>query len=134
MTGKKNAIPYLVLVLKGVVVGFGAIMPGISGGTLCVAFGMYRPLLNVFSNPVKTLREDGWKLFAFVLGAGLGFVGRVVNGKKQSVDYLRIYWFHSRHDTGAVERCRRAGEKTVFLYFYGCRLLHIAWRFIIASI
>ncbi len=75
MTGKKNAIPYLVLVLKGVVVGFGAIMPGISGGTLCVAFGMYRPLLNVFSNPVKTLREDGWKLFAFVLGAGLGFVG-----------------------------------------------------------
>ena len=28
-------------VLEGIIVGFGAIMPGISGGTLCVAFGMY---------------------------------------------------------------------------------------------
>ena len=31
--------------LEGIIVGFGAIMPGLSGGTLCVAFGMYLPLI-----------------------------------------------------------------------------------------
>lgn len=36
--------------LEGVVVGFGAILPGISGGTLCVAFGMYRPLIETLSS------------------------------------------------------------------------------------
>ena len=38
-------------VLEGIIVGFGAIMPGISGGTLCVAFGMYKPLMGVLSTP-----------------------------------------------------------------------------------
>ena len=31
----------ILLVLKGVLVGFGEILPGVSGGALCVAFGMY---------------------------------------------------------------------------------------------
>ncbi len=36
--------------LEGDVVGFGAILPGISGGTLFVAFGMYRPLIETLSS------------------------------------------------------------------------------------
>ncbi len=66
---------YLFLVVKGALVGFGAILPGISGGTLCVAFGMYRPILNLLSHPIKTIKEDGFKLLAFIIGGGLGFVG-----------------------------------------------------------
>ena len=65
----------ILLILKGALVGFGAIMPGISGGTLCAAFGMYQPLLNVLSHPRKAIKEDGVKLFFFLLGAGLGFIG-----------------------------------------------------------
>ena len=34
-----NAKQKWLLLVKGIIVGFGAIMPGISGGTLCVAFG-----------------------------------------------------------------------------------------------
>ncbi len=69
------ALRYLFLVVKGALVGFGAILPGVSGGTLCVAFGMYRPILNLFSHPIKTAKEDGLKLLAFILGGGIGFVG-----------------------------------------------------------
>jgi len=72
---KKNIIKYIVLFFKGILVGFGAIMPGISGGTLCVSFGMYEPLINVMSHPIKTLRKDGVKLLFFVLGGVTGFIG-----------------------------------------------------------
>lgn len=50
-------------------------MPGISGGTLCVAFGMYEPLLHIFSHPRKAIRKDGLKLLFFLLGVGIGFFG-----------------------------------------------------------
>lgn len=71
----KNFISYIIMMLKGIVVGFGAIMPGISGGALCVAFGMYHILLDVLSRPFKTLKEHGIRLAFFVLGGGIGFVG-----------------------------------------------------------
>ena len=66
---------YLFLMVKGALVGFGAILPGVSGGTLCVAFGMYRPILNLLSHPIKTIKEDGLKLLAFIAGGGIGFIG-----------------------------------------------------------
>ncbi len=66
---------YLVLIVKGALVGFGAILPGVSGGTLCAAFGMYRPIIDLLSHPIKTLKKDGLRLFFFVLGGGIGFIG-----------------------------------------------------------
>lgn len=72
---KMGIVQAIILFFKGVVVGFGAIMPGISGGTLCVAFGMYNILLEVLSHPFKTLRKHWAVIVVFVLGAGVGFVG-----------------------------------------------------------
>ncbi len=70
-----NILTFAMLTIKGTLVGFGAIMPGISGGTLCAAFGMYKPLLNLLSSPRKTIRENGLDLLAFLIGIGFGFVG-----------------------------------------------------------
>ncbi len=73
---KKNIVlQYPLLLFKGVIVGFGAIMPGISGGTLCVAFGMYKPLLGLLNHPFQTIKSDWQKLLFFILGGGIGFVG-----------------------------------------------------------
>ena len=44
---KKNVGSLLLLLFKGMLVGFGAILPGVSGGTLCAAFGMYEPVMNL---------------------------------------------------------------------------------------
>ncbi len=72
---KINIFNLIVLLFKGALVGFGAIMPGISGGTLCVAFGMYQPIMNLLSHPFKELKKNGVNLFFFILGGGLGFIG-----------------------------------------------------------
>ena len=41
ITEKIKKIRWLVLMLQGAIIGTGAILPGVSGGVLCVAFGIY---------------------------------------------------------------------------------------------
>lgn len=56
---------------KGIIIGIGAILPGISGGSLAVIFGLYEKLIhavsNFFQNPKKNF------LFLAVVGTGAGF-------------------------------------------------------------
>lgn len=75
-TGQKNKLLlWLMWFLEGAVVGFGAILPGISGGTLCVAFGMYQPLMETFSSLKTGIKKHGFMLGIFLLGVAAGFVG-----------------------------------------------------------
>lgn len=71
---KKCVLPILWL-LEGILVGFGAILPGVSGGALCAAFGMYRPMIETLSDLQGGLKKNGKMLFLFLLGAGIGFIG-----------------------------------------------------------
>ena len=72
---KSKILYFISLILKGIIVGFGAIMPGISGGTLCVAFGMYSIIIDLLSHPIKNLKKHGVIAFFFLVGVGIGFVG-----------------------------------------------------------
>lgn len=71
----KSFILWLIWLFEGIFVGFGAILPGISGGTLCVAFGMYRPLIETISHPKTGLKKYWLMLGFFMLGIAVGFVG-----------------------------------------------------------
>lgn len=62
-------------VLEGILAGFGAILPGVSGGALCVVFGMYQPIVELMSHPRRSLKQNGMMLAFFVLGIAVGFVG-----------------------------------------------------------
>lgn len=75
MEKKKNIILRAILwIVQGCIVGIGAILPGVSGGTLCYAFGIYDQLLEVLSNPFKGLKKH-WRMLIFVgVGVALGFV------------------------------------------------------------
>jgi len=60
--------------LQGAIVGVGAILPGVSGGVLCVAFGIYEPMMALLTHPVQTLRAK-YKMFVpFLLGWAVGFI------------------------------------------------------------
>ena len=76
MKNRKNIVLQAVLwIVQGFLVGLGAILPGVSGGTLCYAFGIYDQLLEVLSSPIKGIKRH-WLMLLFVaLGGGIGFVG-----------------------------------------------------------
>ena len=60
--------------LQGAIVGVGAILPGVSGGVLCVAFGIYEPMMALLTHPIETLRTK-YKMFVpFLLGWVVGFI------------------------------------------------------------
>jgi len=65
-----NAGEWLLRVFQGIIIGSGAILPGISGGILCVAFGLYQPMMSILARPAKTIRK-AWKLF---LPVGIGWI------------------------------------------------------------
>jgi len=64
---------WLLRVIHGALVGAGAILPGISGGVLCVLFGIYRPMMALLAHPFKSFKKY-YKLFIpFLLGWLIGF-------------------------------------------------------------
>ncbi len=65
----------LIKILKGTLIGLGAVLPGISGGVLCVVFGIYKTIMELLADPFKNLKTHVPKLLPYVLGAGIGFLG-----------------------------------------------------------
>ena len=60
--------------IQGAIIGVGAILPGVSGGVLCVAFGLYEPLMELLTTPKKALKENHRMFVPFIVGWALGFV------------------------------------------------------------
>ena len=69
----QNKTSPLLRVLQGLIIGSGAILPGISGGVLCVLFGLYQPLMELLAHPKKAFRT-AWRIFLpVVIGWLAGF-------------------------------------------------------------
>lgn len=61
--------------LCGVLIGAGAILPGVSGGVLAVAFDIYRPFMELLTQP-RTALPKYWRWSVpIILGWGVGFLG-----------------------------------------------------------
>ncbi len=59
---------------KSVLIGASALIPGISGGTMAIALGIYDTLLRSLSRFCEDKRKNTLFLTVFVLGAGIGIV------------------------------------------------------------
>ena len=68
----KNA---LLRVVQGVIIGAGAILPGISGGVLAVIFGVYRPAMELLTHPKRAFVRYWRMLLAVAIGWLIGFLG-----------------------------------------------------------
>ena len=66
---------FLGKVLQGALIGLGAGLPGISGGVLSVVFGVYRPIMELLSDPVHKWRTHLPELFPYMIGSAAGFLG-----------------------------------------------------------
>ncbi len=71
---KKRAGSATLRFMQGVLLGTSGVLPGVSGGVLCVVFGIYKPLMEVFAAPLKKLKEH-WKM---LLPVGIGALAGLV--------------------------------------------------------
>ncbi|MCI8759788.1 MAG: DUF368 domain-containing protein [Clostridia bacterium] len=72
---------FLLDTLKGIAIGSGAILPGISSGVFCVIFGLYEKLIDSILNFFNDVKTNLKFLFPLVIGAGIGIVlfGNLLN-------------------------------------------------------
>jgi len=61
--------------IVAVVIGIFMMMPGVSGATLAVIFGIYDRLIRDISQPRKYLREDAWFLLTIIV---VGLIGAFI--------------------------------------------------------
>ena len=61
--------------LCGVLIGAGAILPGVSGGVLAVVFDIYRPFMEVLTRPRRAVPKYWKMLIPLGLGWAAGFMG-----------------------------------------------------------
>lgn len=62
-------------ILKGVVIGLANIIPGVSGGTMMVAMGIYDKLIHCITHLFKELKKSILFLIPIVIGMGIALVG-----------------------------------------------------------
>ena len=66
---------FIISFFKGVAIGAGAILPGISSGVFCVVFGIYEKLLNSILHFFKDIKNNLNFLCPLAIG---GFVGIII--------------------------------------------------------
>ena len=76
MKNKNNGVLHLILrLLQGMLIGVGAVLPGISDGVLCVVFGIYKPVMELLGSPFKRFKTHVPKLLPVIMGGAIGFLG-----------------------------------------------------------
>lgn len=71
---RNNLIWWLRHLLCGVLIGAGAILPGVSGGVLAVVFDVYRPFMELLTRPKKALSSYWRMLPPLGIGWCVGFL------------------------------------------------------------
>lgn len=74
------------LIGKGLIIGLGKIIPGVSGSLLAVTLGVYEKSISIISNPFNNFKEN-----IFFLGKlGLGIVISIIIGSRV-ISYLLVH-------------------------------------------
>lgn len=73
--GRNAPLQFLLRLLQGVIIGIGGILPGVSGGAMCVIFGVYRPLMETLAHPFRNVKKYFFLLLPVAIGIGCGFIG-----------------------------------------------------------
>ena len=70
-----SPLQFALKMLQGALIGLGAVLPGISGGVLCVVFGVYTVIMEFLANPFKHFKSHIMRLLPVFLGVVIGFLG-----------------------------------------------------------
>lgn len=75
MKKKFSWMQFVMKVLQGALIGLGAVLPGISGGVLCVIFGIYKTIMELLADPFRKFKTHVPKLIPIIIGGAIGFLG-----------------------------------------------------------
>ncbi len=121
---------FLLNYCKGILIGAGAILPGISSGVFCVIFGIYEKLVNSVLNIFKDFKKNFIFLLPFFLGAltGIFLVGKLLNFLFTFYPMPTKFCFIGLIIGSIPVLCKRANNSKGFRLHY---LIFLAFAFLI---
>ena len=72
---KSKKSNFLLRIIQGALIGLGAVLPGISGGVLCVIFGIYKTIMEFLADPFRKMKTHLPLLIPVGIGGVIGFLG-----------------------------------------------------------
>ena len=78
-------------VLKGLLIGIGKIIPGVSGSVIAISLGVYNRLLNNLSNIKKINKKE----CVFLFEIGIGIIISIILFSKIILLLLNKYYFYT---------------------------------------
>ena len=107
---KKN----LILFLKGVIIGIGKIIPGVSGAMLAISLGVYEELVSLIANINKINKVK----FKFLIIIGLGMILSIMLSSKLIMYCLNNYYLPTMllfigMITGCIPKTLKVTKKTI---------------------
>jgi len=75
MQDRNRLLRWLRNLLCGILIGAGAILPGVSGGVLAVVFDIYRPMMELLTHPIRAFPKYWSWIPPLALGWAVGFMG-----------------------------------------------------------
>lgn len=116
---------FLLDYLKGILIGSGAILPGISSGVFCVIFGIYEKLVDSVLNLFKDFKKNFTYLLPIILGAitGVLIVGKLLNILLNTYPMETHFCFIGLICGSIPVLCKKANQKNGFRLHYIIPLL-----------
>ena len=87
---KHTAGSFMLALLLGVFIGLAVIIPGISGSTVAIIFGMYAALLYSLGNILNDFKRCFMYLIPIGIGAAIGFIGGFLVIQKVFEEYMFV--------------------------------------------
>jgi len=117
---REKVVSWIIRFLKGIFIGSGFILPGISGGVLAAVFGLYERMINFLA----AVRTDFKENFLYFLPVGLGgifgiFIFSVALSFFLELAEVPLMWFFIGCIGGTVPQLWKQAGK------FGRRKLHI---------
>ena len=79
---------FLILVLKGMLIGIGKVIPGVSGSLIAVSLGVYEKAIEAIGNFFKNIKEN----ILFLGTLAIGIVFSIAFGSKIIIYLLEIFY------------------------------------------
>ena len=102
-------------ILQGMVVGIANIIPGVSGGTMMVAMGLYDHLIHAITHLKSEFKKSMKLLIPIFLGAGIAIV--VLSRLSAYYRESPIVGRYSREWTASTHRLLFSSLDTLFKWF-----------------
>ena len=82
---------FLLLIIKGLIIGIGKILPGVSGSVLAISLNVYEKSINAISNIFSDFKNN----ITYLGFLGFGIITSIFIGSKALLFLLDKYYFYT---------------------------------------